>query len=213
LYACFKEIFHLWTQPCFDTFLKLITVEMQWSKAVLPVGKQVVVIIYVKRVVKQLPPEMLQQLSNVSSCMWMCIVMEEHYVGCQHFTPFVLNGPVQFSLVFFAIHFSCYRCLLFHEFHYQHMSHKTPAFSFLADSICVNFLLACLVNVCAFTAFTALWFQHSQMKHRFHHLLLVWCDWEIRGIALKKVKAEAIFWILCEPTNTFRTDLAENLWW
>jgi hypothetical protein len=29
---------------------------------------------------------------------------------------------------------------------------------------------------------TALWFQHSQMKPRFHHLLLVRCDWEIHHI-------------------------------
>jgi hypothetical protein len=27
-----------------------------------------------------------------------------------------------------------------------------------------------LVNVCASTALTVLWFQHSQMKPRFHHL-------------------------------------------
>jgi hypothetical protein len=49
--------------------------------------------------------------------------------------------------------------------------------------------LACLVNVCASTALTALWFQHAQMKHKFHHLLLIWCDFEIHchlyGIALK----------------------------
>jgi hypothetical protein len=33
---------------------------------------------------------------SVRICMWMCIVMEEHYTGCQHSTPFVLNGPTQF---------------------------------------------------------------------------------------------------------------------
>jgi hypothetical protein len=27
-------------------------------------------------------------------------VMEEHYTGCQQSTPFVLNGPTQFFLVF-----------------------------------------------------------------------------------------------------------------
>jgi hypothetical protein len=49
------------------------------------------------------------------------------------------------------------------------LSKKTVAIRFLAD-ICLNVFLA-LVNVCASTAFTALWFQHSQMKPRFHHLL------------------------------------------
>jgi hypothetical protein len=30
-----------------------------------------------------------------------------------------------------------------------------------------------LVKVCASTAFSDLLFQHSQMKHKFHHLLLI----------------------------------------
>jgi hypothetical protein len=28
--------------------------------------------------------------------MWMRIVIEEHYTGCQYSMPFVLNGPLQF---------------------------------------------------------------------------------------------------------------------
>lgn len=36
-----------------------------------------------------------------------------------------------------------------------------------------------LVNVCAWIALTALWFQHALMKPRFHRLLLIRCDWEI----------------------------------
>jgi hypothetical protein len=51
------------------------------------------------------------------------------------------------------------------------LSQKTDAISFLAGNIYLNFL-ACLVNVCASTALTALWFQHLQMKPKFHHLLL-----------------------------------------
>jgi hypothetical protein len=50
----------------------------------------------VRRVVKQLPVEMLQQCLSASSCMRMCSVMEELYTVCQHSTPFILNGPVQF---------------------------------------------------------------------------------------------------------------------
>jgi hypothetical protein len=42
---------------------------------------------------------MLQQCSSASSCMRTCIVMEEHYIGCQHSMPFILNGPVHFFLV------------------------------------------------------------------------------------------------------------------
>jgi hypothetical protein len=44
-----------------------------------------------KRVVKQLPVELLQQSSSASSCMRTRIVMEEDYTVCQHSTPFVLN--------------------------------------------------------------------------------------------------------------------------
>jgi hypothetical protein len=54
----------------------------------------------VRRVVKHLPVEMFQQCSSASSCMQTRIVMEECYIRCQHFTPFVLNGSMQFFLVF-----------------------------------------------------------------------------------------------------------------
>jgi hypothetical protein len=46
----------------------------------------------VRRVVKQLPVEMLQPCLRGSSCMRMRSVMEEHYKGCQHSTPLVLNS-------------------------------------------------------------------------------------------------------------------------
>jgi hypothetical protein len=39
-------------------------------------------------VVRQDPVEMLQQCWSASSCMQMCIVMEEHDTGCQYPTPF-----------------------------------------------------------------------------------------------------------------------------
>jgi hypothetical protein len=71
------------------------------------------------------------------------------------------------------------------------LSQKTAAISFLVDNVFYTFS-ACLLNVCASSALTALWFQHSQMKLRFHHLLLIQCDWEIHhnlcGITLKKSK-------------------------
>jgi hypothetical protein len=101
LYACVKEVCCLWAQPRFDTFHQLlIIVEVPWSQPVLQVGKQVVVarseIRAVTRVVKQLPVEMPQQWTSASSRMRTLIVMEEHYTGYQHSTPFVPNGPTQF---------------------------------------------------------------------------------------------------------------------
>jgi hypothetical protein len=47
------------------------------------------------------------------------IVMQERYTGCQHSTPFVLNGPKQFFLAF-AIQLWRYFGPLLHEFHHQH---------------------------------------------------------------------------------------------
>jgi hypothetical protein len=47
----------------------------------------------VRRVVKQLPVEMLYQCSNGSSCMWTRIVMEEQYTEYKHSMSFDLNGP------------------------------------------------------------------------------------------------------------------------
>jgi hypothetical protein len=101
LYACVKEVCHLWAQPLFDTFCQLlIIVEILWSQPVSHVGKQVAVawseIRTLRRLVKQLPVEILQQCSSASSCMWTCIVMEQHETRCQHSVSFVLNGPIQF---------------------------------------------------------------------------------------------------------------------
>jgi hypothetical protein len=39
---------------------------------------------------------LLQQCSSASSWMRTRIFMKEHYTGCQHCTPSVLNGPTQF---------------------------------------------------------------------------------------------------------------------
>jgi hypothetical protein len=58
-----------------------------------------------------------------------------------------------------------------------------------------------MVNVCASTALTALCFQYSLMKSRFHPLLLVRCDSEIYyilyGIAIRKSKSKP-FSAFCE---------------
>jgi hypothetical protein len=54
----------------------------------------------VRRAVKTLPVEMLQKCSSGSSCIRMGIAMDEHFTGCQHSTPFVLNGSTQIFLLF-----------------------------------------------------------------------------------------------------------------
>jgi hypothetical protein len=96
MHTCVKKVCRLWAQPCFDTFhLLLIIDEALWSKPVHQVGKQLEVaqseIRAAGRVFKQLQVEMLQQVSSGSSCMPMCIVMEERYTIRQHSTRFVLN--------------------------------------------------------------------------------------------------------------------------
>jgi hypothetical protein len=83
LYACAKEVCHLWAQPHYDTFHELlIIVEALWlPQPFLQVGNQVVItwskIRAVRWVVKELPVEMLQQCSSVSSCMQIHTVMKE----------------------------------------------------------------------------------------------------------------------------------------
>jgi hypothetical protein len=75
----------------------------------------------------------------------------------------------------------------------------------VAGNVCLNFFG--LFDECVWCVFalTALWIQHSQMKPRFHHLLLVWCDWEIYchlcGIALKNSKPKS-FSVLYAPQQT-----------
>jgi uncharacterized Fe-S cluster protein YjdI len=49
----------------------------------------------VRRVVQQLPVEVLQQCSSASSCMQMHIIIERLNTVCQHSMDFVLNGPTQ----------------------------------------------------------------------------------------------------------------------
>jgi hypothetical protein len=84
-----------------DTFRQLfIIVEVLLPQTVIQAGEQVIVthnnIRAVRRMVEQLPVEMLQQGSNVSICVQTFIAMEKNNAGCQHFTPFVLTDPTEF---------------------------------------------------------------------------------------------------------------------
>jgi hypothetical protein len=117
---------------------------------------------------------MLQQHMSASSCMRTRFVMEEHYTGSQHSTPFVVvfrNTLLTLlcSLVSWippSAHISCSR-------------KQFPSDFWQADKVCWYFFV-CLMNVCVSTALTVLWFQHSLMKLRFHHLLPLW--WIIQFI-------------------------------
>jgi hypothetical protein len=72
--------------------------------------------------VKQLPLEMFQQCSTVSTYMWTHIAMEE---------PFVLNGLTQF-LVFENKLLMLLQSL--HEFHQLFLSQKKDTINFLAQT-------------------------------------------------------------------------------
>jgi lipid-A-disaccharide synthase-like uncharacterized protein len=104
LFACVKEVCHLWAQSCFDTLDQLLVIiEELWSQPVLQVGKQVVVtqskVRAVRRAVKQLLVEMFQQCSSVSSCMRTC-----SHGGALHqmlaFHAFCSEWPYAVFLVF-----------------------------------------------------------------------------------------------------------------
>jgi hypothetical protein len=56
-----------------------------------------------------------------------------------------------------------FACCMNSTINTPHLSQKTIAFSHLADKF-VEAFSTCLVNACACTALTVLWFQHSQMK-------------------------------------------------
>ena len=130
---------------------------------------------------------MLQQSSSASSCMQTLIVMKNHCTKCQHSTPFFLNGTTKVLTV--SLYTSditvvphCINSTISTPF----LSQKTAASSFLDNDVYLIFFG--LFGDCVYINCFA-WFQHSRMKPRFHHLLLVRSDWEIRrhvcGIALK----------------------------
>jgi hypothetical protein len=150
----------------------------------------------------------------------------DHHTICQHSTPFVLNGR---SYAVFSMFRNTFQTLLWFLIAWISPSSllswpkKQFAISFLGD-VCLNCLGLFGECVCASTALTALWVQHSQMKPRFHHLLLVRCDWEIHqhlcGIALKESKPKpfSVFcehlWIFSEPILRKTCDnLVENSVW
>jgi hypothetical protein len=95
----------LWAQPRFNTFHELIIIEVLRSQLVFQLGEEAVVawceIRAIRRVVKQLPVEMLQQCSSASSCTIMRtrIVMEEHYTGALHIC-FLNDRPPTVILMF-----------------------------------------------------------------------------------------------------------------
>jgi hypothetical protein len=91
----------------------------------------------VRRVVKQIPTEMLQQCSSVSSCMWTCVIMEKHYTGCQR-SCFHSEWPYKvFNIFQYTYKITVFTCCLNSTISTPFLSQKTVAISFLAD-VCLN---------------------------------------------------------------------------
>jgi hypothetical protein len=55
------------------------------------------------------------------------------------------------------------------------LSRSTVSISFPTDNVRLDFT-GLVGEVCASAALAAIWFQHSQMKPRFHQMLLLRCD-------------------------------------
>jgi hypothetical protein len=197
VYACVKEVYRLWDEPCFDTLHQLlITVEELWSQPVLLVFKQVAV---ARSVVKQLPVEMPQQCSSANAHCHEEVLyrMSAFHAFCYEW-PYAVFSVLRNTLVTLlwssiawipsSAPLSCRRKQL-------------PSDLWQRDNVCLNFFNL-FGNACASTALTEFSFQYSQTKPMFHQLLLVRCDWEshchLRGIRLKSLqKAVAIVCVLC----------------
>jgi hypothetical protein len=187
-----------------------------FSKQVLQVGKQVVLARIGIRAVK----EGVQTTSrwnspgvlSASSCMWTRIFMMEHYTGCQHSTPFVLNDPRHFvSVSQYTSDVIVAPCCTNSIISIPFLSQKKLLSAFWQTKVVWTFS-SCLMNV--WMCMTALWFHLSQLKPRFRHPLLVRCDWEsyrhLCGIILDKIKAEATLCVLCAPVSIFGNFLRKN---
>jgi hypothetical protein len=211
-HACVKEVLIccLWAQPCFDSFHQLlIIVEALGSQLVIQVGKEV----YLLRVRSRLSGWWSNnfQLKCFSSARvraavcghalsWWCTTPD---VGI----PRLLFWMTLCNILCFAIPFSCHCSSLLHEFHHQHsfpvLENSYHQFSGRRQ---LFKLFSSFGDECAPTALTDLWFQHSQMKPRFRHLLC--CDRNSSPplwYRSKNVTAEAILCVLCTPMSIFRT--------
>jgi hypothetical protein len=91
---------------------------------------------------------------------------------------------------------------------------KTGTISFLSGRHIFK-LLWLAWWMCASSAFTALWFKYSEMKPRFCHLLLVWCDLNIccdlSGFTQKSQSQRHYLCLVCTCEH-FQTHLVQNLW-
>jgi hypothetical protein len=130
-----------------------------------------------------------------------CLSASRHALSWKSTTPYVSIPHLFLWVALHSVFFlTCRSTLLMllgpllHEIHRQHL--KTVAIGFLED-ICLNFFGLFGECVCIH-CFDCSLVQHSQMKSWFHHLLLMWCDWEmcchLHGITLKsKPKLFSVF--------------------
>jgi hypothetical protein len=206
LYVCVEEACYLWAQPCSDTFhlLPIIT-EALWATSVLQVGKQVVVarseIRSLRRLVKQLQVEILHQCLSASGSMQTYIVIEEHYTGCQHFTPFFLNGPMPF---FFLVFCNTLVMLL-----WSHVVWIPPSAYFsVPENSCHQLsgrqrLFKLFQFVCWMCVHPLLWqlisafTNETQVSSFVTHIMWLRNLLPFLWYCYKKVVAEAIFCVLC----------------
>jgi hypothetical protein len=86
-------------------------------------------------VILQLTVKMNQQCSSASSCMWTCIVMEEHYTFCSEWPCAVLFSVSQYASDVSVVP-CCTNCTISTHF----LAKTTIAIRFQADDVCLNFL-------------------------------------------------------------------------
>jgi hypothetical protein len=67
------------------------------------------------------------------------VIMEEHYTGCQHSMPFVLNGLTHFfSVLQYTADVIVVPCCMNSTISTPFLCQKTVAISFLAENVCLN---------------------------------------------------------------------------
>jgi hypothetical protein len=168
----------------------------------------------VRRVVRQLP---LQQCSSASSCMQTSIVMEEHYTGVSN--PHLLFWMALCS--FFSL--SQYTCDVIVVPYCMNSTISIPFMSQKTVPICrlsgrrLSKLFQLVWWKCVHPL---LWLLIGFNFHKWNPGFITCYSYNVIkkfiaifwGIALKRLKAKAILYVLCAPMSIFRTHLAQNLW-
>jgi hypothetical protein len=94
------------------------------------------------------------------------------------------------------------------------LSQKIVAISFLADSVCLNFI-GLLVNVCVCVhcldcLLVSTFTNETQVSSPVSHKMWLRTSLPSLWYRSRKVKVETILWIFCTPMSIFRTHLVQN---